>query len=392
MRIGIFTDAYLPHISGVTTSIFMLVSGLREKGHEVYIITTTVSSKKDIDDPYVIRLKGMIIPRKGLAAFRLVPFTAAHIKRIEALDLDLMHVHTEFSIGSVAVHLKDKHNLPMVFTVHTMYEEYLHYVSGFLNKFFRGPLMHYLKKLMSRFIKRAEVTLTPTEKVKDLMLSYNIKGNYKIVPTGLDLSKFEKEKYTEAEVSALKEEIGIPKDKFVCLFIGRMSAEKSIDVLIEGFSKINHENAVFVLVGDGPYKHVLEQKVKTMKLEHKFYFTGLVDWGKIGLYYQLGDVFLNASVTETQGLTYIEALAASLPVIVKYDECLKEVVQENENGLFFHNNKELPVLLNMLIQFPDVKNKLKQNARVSIEKYSQECYTISALLAYEEAIKINKAK
>ncbi|MFA7376353.1 MAG: glycosyltransferase family 4 protein [Acholeplasmataceae bacterium] len=391
MRIGIFTDAYLPHVSGVTTSIYMLVQGLRSKGHEVYIITTSVSSKKDIDDPYVIRLKGMIIPKKGLQAFRLVPFTAAHIKRIEALDLDIMHVHTEFSIGSVAVHLKDKHNLPMVFTVHTMYEEYLHYVSSFLNKFFRRPLMHYLKKLMTRFIKRAEITIAPTQKVLDLMKSYKIEGDYHIVPTGINLSKFESDKYTKEQVDDLKASIGIPNDKFVCLFIGRMSAEKSIDVLLDGFSKINHENAVFLLVGDGPHRHTLEEKAKTLKIQDKCYFTGMVDWEKIGLYYQLGDVFLNASVTETQGLTYIEALAASLPLLVKYDQCLEDVVKENDNGLFFRNNKELPVMLNMMIQFPDVKNKLKENARKSIEKYSQECYTNSALSLYEEAIKKNKA-
>ncbi|PKK85541.1 MAG: glycosyltransferase family 4 protein, partial [Tenericutes bacterium HGW-Tenericutes-8] len=236
MRIGLFTDAYLPLISGVTTSIYMLAEGLRTQGHEVYIITT--SAANTVEDPYVIRLKGMPIPKRGLKTFRIVPFTAAHIKRIHSLNLDVMHVHTEFSIGSVAVHMRDKHSIPMVFTVHTMYEEYLHYVSKFLNKFFRRPLMHYLKKLMKRFILRADVTITPTQKVMDLMKSYNIPGHYEIIPTGIQLDKFKRENYDPNKVLELKASLGIKADEFVYLFLGRVSREKSIPVLLDAFAEI----------------------------------------------------------------------------------------------------------------------------------------------------------
>lgn len=390
MRIGLFTDAYLPLISGVTTSIYMLAEGLRAQGHEVYIITT--SAANTAEDPYVIRLKGMPVPKRGLKTFRIVPFTAAHIKRIHALNLDVMHVHTEFSIGSVAVHMRDKHGIPMVFTVHTMYEEYLHYVSKFLNKFFRRPLMHYLKKLMKRFITRADVTITPTQKVMDLMKSYNIPGQYEIIPTGIQLDKFKRENYDENKVKALKASLGINPDEFVYLFLGRISREKSIPVLLDAFAEISNDvKAKFLIIGDGPAMSELKDKVKRLKIEDKVIFTGFIKWTEVGLYYQLGDAFLNASVTETQGLTYIEALAASMPVIVKYDSCLLEVIDEFNNGLFFRDNKELPLLLRQIYELPELRNKLTKNATKSIEKYSQECYASSALKAYEKAIQMKKA-
>jgi 1,2-diacylglycerol 3-alpha-glucosyltransferase len=389
MRIGLFTDAYLPQISGVTTSIYMLAEGLRSLGHEVYIITT--SAANTVEDPYIIRLKGMPIPKKGLKSFRIVPFTSAHIKKIHALNLDVMHVHTEFSIGSVAVHMRDKYEIPMVFTVHTMYEEYLHYVSKFLNKFFRRPLMHYLKKLMKRFIRRADVTITPTQKVLDLMKSYNIDGHYEIIPTGIQLDKFKRENYEESRILELKKSLGIEND-FVYLFLGRISAEKSIDVLLDAYSQVAKEQkSKFLIIGDGPAMSQLKDKVKKLKIEDRVIFTGFVKWTEVGLYYQLGDVFLNASVTETQGLTYIEALAASMPVIVKYDSCLLEVIDEFNNGLFFRDNKELPLLLRQVYEVESLRTKLSENASKSIEKYSQECYSSSALKAYEYAINMKKA-
>lgn len=389
MRIGLFTDAYLPQISGVTTSIYMLAEGLRSLGHEVYIITT--SAANTVEDPYIIRLKGMPIPKKGLKSFRIVPFTSAHIKKIHALNLDVMHVHTEFSIGSVAVHMRDKYEIPMVFTVHTMYEEYLHYVSKFLNKFFRRPLMHYLKKLMKRFIRRSDVTITPTQKVMDLMKSYNIDGHYEIIPTGIQLDKFKRENYEESRILELKKSLGIEND-FVYLFLGRISAEKSIDVLLDAYSQVAKEQkSKFLIIGDGPAMSQLKDKVKKLKIEDRVIFTGFVKWTEVGLYYQLGDVFLNASVTETQGLTYIEALAASMPVIVKYDSCLLEVIDEFNNGLFFRDNKELPLLLRQVYEVESLRTKLSENASKSIEKYSQECYSSSALKAYEYAINMKKA-
>ena len=223
------------------------------------------------------------------------------------------------------------------------------------------------------------------------MLSYNIPGNYKIVPTGINLEKFKSETYKEEDVLKLKESLGL-KDEFVCLFIGRVSSEKSIDVLLKGFRQINNENMKFLIVGDGPYMGELKDLVKKLNLEDKVILTGMVDWELVGLYYQLGDCFLNASISETQGLTYIEALAAGLPLLVKYDQVLEAVLTDGYNGLFFHKDEELPSLIERLKEDKKLKEELSKNALLSVKKYSQEEYAKNVLKTYEEAIKLKQEK
>lgn len=394
MRIGIFSDAYKPLVSGVTTSLQMLVEGLKQQGHEVFVITVSAKGAKeyDKDHPYIYRIKGMPIPKKGLTSYRFVRNSKKHLKYIESLNLDVIHVHSEFTIGSVAIKVKKKLDIPMVFTVHTMYEEYLFYVSKFLTKLFRKSFMKALKKLMARFILSSEVTLTPSEKIKDLMLSYNIDGNYKIVPSGIDLSKFKKSNYKEEDIKNLKISLGIKENEFVCLFIGRISNEKSIDVLIDGFAASKNENMKFLVVGDGPAMSKLESQIKKLDLKDKVILTGMIPWEQVGLYYQLGDCFLNASISETQGLTYIEALAAELPLVVKYDKVLEAVVEDSYNGLFFKDNNELPALLNKIYKTPELLIELKKNTLISVKKYSREVYAENALNAYAEAIEINKTR
>ena len=213
-----------------------------------------------------------------------------------------------------------------------------------------------------------------------------------VVPTGIQLEKFKSTNHDKEKVLALKESLGIKKDEFVYFFLGRISKEKSIDVLLDAFAKIEKDvEAKFLIVGDGPAMSELKDRVKKLKIESKVIFTGFVNWTEVGLYYQVGDAIINASVTETQGLTYIEALAASLPVIVKYDACLLDVINDNDNGLFFRNNEELPLMMKNIYADKDLSARLKENASKSIEKYSQECYASNALKAYNRAIEINKA-
>lgn len=393
MKIGLISDAYYPITGGVSTSLLMLKEGLVELGHEVYVITTTTKGYKeyDKDASKMIRIKGIPVPMKGLRHFRIIPFVGRFVKQIKKLELDVIHVHTEFSMGALGKKIRDKTKVPMVFTVHTAYEEYIHYVSKTIDRYFHNKMRNNVIRLMRSYIRRANVTIVPSEKTKTLMLGYNIEGNYRVVPTGIEMSKFYAKNYTSEQVSNLKKSLGIT-DEFICLYVGRISEEKSIDVLIKGFKKSNHEKMKLLIVGDGPYMANLKALVKKENLDDKVIFTGMVNWDLVGLYYQLGDVFLNASLSETQGLTYIEALASGLPLIVKYDKVLENVVTDEYNGLFYHNNDELPSLINKLFENKDLSNKLKENAYKSVKKYSKEEYAKNATNVYLEAIELNKQK
>ncbi|NLN50362.1 MAG: glycosyltransferase family 4 protein [Acholeplasmataceae bacterium] len=390
MRIGLFTDSYNPYVSGVSTSLFMLAEGLRKLGHEVFVITTTSKGAKEYDKnyPYIIRFKGIPIPKKGLKMFRYIPFTRRHLKKISQLNLDVIHVHTEFSMGGLALRFKKQNNLPLVYTVHTMYEEYLHFVSKILAKINPKWMLTGVKKLMRKYISKAEVTIVPSRKIKELMHSYQIEGDYQIVPTGIDLTKFQQKMYKKEDVNKLRNSLGIKDDEFVCLFVGRISIEKNIEVLLKGFKKLNCENTKLLIVGSGPHLKNLKELTKKLEIGNKVIFTGLVPWDEIGPYYQIGDVFLNASKSETQGLTYIEALAAGLPLIVKYDKVLETVVEDQVNGLFFYKAEQLPKLIQKISQNKKLALQMAKDAVESVEKYSQENYALNALNVYKKAIEI----
>ncbi len=389
MRIGIFTDSYKPYISGVSTSVFMLAEGLIKEGHEVFVITTTYKGYKEYDKDYnyIKRIRGVKLPRRGAGFLKYVPFVNRHLKMIKKLNLDVIHIHTELKMGTLALNAKEKFNIPVVYTVHTMYEEYMHFVSKILARYYQRPLMGIVKYLMRKFITNADLTIVPSQKIKDLMLSYEIEADYNIVPTGINLDQFKRETYKEEDILKIKENLNLKEDEFICLYVGRISIEKDIDMLIEGFKEIEDEKIKFIIVGGGPHLKDLKDKVAKYKLEDKIIFTGLVSWFDIGLYYQIGDVFLNASISETQGLTYIEALAADLPLIVRYDKVLEDVVTDGENGLFFYKQEEIKDKILQLYNDEKLRETLKENAGISVVKYDQETYVKSAYKIYERAIK-----
>ena len=322
MKIGIFTDAYSPLVSGVVTSVRMLEVGLTNLGHDVYIITNKVKNSPKDESDHIIRFNGLYIPKKALKDFRLFPVTRRRIKKVLDLELDVLHVHTEFSMGRLARAIARETNTPLVYTVHTMYEDYIHHVTAFGARYFHKSFMKAVKRMINGFVSEAAEIILPTLKVEETMRRYNLHGSFNIIPTGINLTKFYKENYAIEDVNALKAKLGI-NDELVFLFVGRVAHEKSLNVIIDEFSKVApYKKAKLLIVGDGPAMKDIKKQIEELKLKDKVILTGMVPWSDVGLYYQVGDVFVNASLTETQGLTYIEALAASLPVVVKFYTCL----------------------------------------------------------------------
>lgn len=389
MRIGILTDSYKPYVSGVVTSIFVLAEGLIKQGHDVYIITPKYKGYKEYDKNYAYIKRiggGIVLPKKGTRFLRYVPFVGRKLKMIKDLNLDVIHVHSELTMGKLAIKARRKLGIPLVYTVHTMYEEYMHFVSKFLAKHFPKLLLKIVKKVMKSHILNSDVTIVPTKKIKDLMLSYEIKSDYEVVPTGIILDSFKKETYKKEDIINLKNKFSLSEDDFICLFVGRISLEKDIDVLIDGFKEIQNEKIKFVIVGGGPYLKDIKERVKKENLTKQIIFTGIIPWQDIGLYYQLGDVFLNASVSETQGLTYIEALAAEIPLIVRYDKVLEDVLIDGKNGFFFHKTTELPEKILKLYENKELFKEIKNNTLKSVLKYDDKVFIENILNVYKKAI------
>lgn len=387
MRIGIFTDTYPPYINGVSTSIVMLKGALEKLGHEVFIVTVNNEnlSYKYEDDNKIIRLPGIPI---GIYDYRLTGiYPVRVINKIKNWNLDVIHSQTEFGVGTFARLIAKQMNIPIVHTYHTMYEDYVHYITkGYFNGTSK-KIVEYLTKFYCD--KTATELIVPTKKAYDLFKDkYKVDRNVHIIPTGIEIDRFYRENFKISQILELRRKLSIQEDDFVILFVGRLGKEKSVDVLIEGEKEIikKHRNVKLLIVGDGPDMGHFKKMVKEYHLEKNVIFTGKVPYDDIPLYYEAADLFATASKTETQGLTVIEAMAASLPVLAINDDSFRIVVVDELNGYLFEDLKDYLKKVDYLVNNQKVLSKMSKQARVSAETHSSKYFAERVLDVYKTAI------
>lgn len=387
MRIGIFTDAYEPHTSGVTTSIKMLKQSLENMHHEVYIVTANLENHKFKYDENnkIIYIPGI---KTGIYNTRLTKiYSKKAMAIIKNWNLDIIHSQTEFGIGMFSRIVAKKLNLPVVHTYHTLYEDYVYYVT-------HGLFDNLGKKLVIKITKyfcdkKCDELIVPTDKIKDLFVNkYQIAKNINVIPTGIDTTKFELNKSIKENISKIKKKLKLKDTDFIIGSVGRIAKEKSFDKLINASKKLidKDKNIKLVIVGDGPELDNLKKLVKNLNLEKNIIFTGLVNYDMIPSYYNLFDIMTSFSKTETQGLTIIEALAASTPVICINDTSFEDMIQNKYNGYLFNNENEF---INNVLTFKNdkiIQKEMKVNAKNSIYKYSKEVFASDILKIYSKAI------
>ena len=388
MRIGIFTDSYTPFINGVTTSVLMLKKGLEKKGHTVYVVTVNNENMKyKLDEKgKVLRLPGVPI---GIYDYRLTgiyPLKAINI--IKKWNLDVIHCQTEFGVGTFARIIAKQLNIPLVHTYHTMYEDYIHYITkGYFNKTGK-KIVEYLTLFYCD--KTATELVVPTKKAYELFKEkYKVDRNVYIVPTGIEVEKFYLENNKQLNIVKKRESLGLKRDDFVILFVGRIGSEKNVELLLTSMRYIvnNCPKAKLLIVGDGPDLNKYKTFVKKQGLEENIIFTGKVPWESIAEYYLISDVFTTASKTETQGLKVIEARAASLSVGGIIDESFTNTVIDNLNGKIFKNKRGYKKAIIELYNDPKELKRLSKQARLSADMHSSKYFVESILDVYKIAIK-----
>lgn len=369
MNVGLFTETYYPEINGVATSVYMLKKELEKRGHNVYVFTTKTPGAPE-HEYNVFRVPS--IPFALITERRVGLFYQPKLANIiRKLNLDIIHTHTEFSLGIFGRIMARELRLPIVHTYHTIYEDYTHYLTHI------QALDRRAKSFVRTFSKiccnTVEQVLVPTQKTKELLLKYSVHKDIFVVPTGIDLGKFEPDNYTKEEVDRLKEKYEIKEDEKVLLYLGRVSQEKNLQEVIRAMPEYMNlrPNVKFVIVGSGPDKEKLEELVKEYHISDRVIFTGAQPWDIIGLYYRMGDVFVSASQSETQGLTYIEAMASGLPVVAKKDKCLDDILEEGYNGYTFTDKEGLHCALDCVL-FRNQNTDFSKNAMDKVRKYSTQ--------------------
>lgn len=385
MNIGIFTDAYYPQVSGVVTSTFILKNELIRLGHSVTIITV---AHPDVEEEEgIMRLPSIpffLLPsqRVGMIYSRKI------MNKIKKLDLDIIHTQTEFSIGIFGRIVAKRLDIPVVHTYHTMYEDYIHYVSrGIMLK----PASQFAKKVSKLYCRDCSAIIVPTLKVKDALQHYGLLRHIDIIPTGVDIEPFKRTNYNEDLIQDEKKSFGINETEPVVLFIGRLAKEKSVDIIINSMKEliVKIPNCKLLVVGDGPERENLEDLVRSLDIEKSVVFTGEKPWAEIGRYYQMGDVFVGASLTETQGVTFTEAMAAQIPVVAKYDKNLDDLIQDKINGRIFYNDEDLAEILLEVLMDKEECVAMVKNAYDGIEPLSSKCFGESVERVYMEVEKQN---
>ncbi|PHV70671.1 1,2-diacylglycerol 3-glucosyltransferase [Sporanaerobium hydrogeniformans] len=382
MNIGIFSDTYLPQVNGVVSSIVTLEKELRKQGHNVYVFTIShPDAEKDTKDVYRLASLPFIFLKEQRVG---IMYSNRMLRKIKRLKLDIVLSQTEFSLGIFAKLVAKRLEIPIVHTYHTMYEEYMHYVSKGIEL---SPKI--ARKYSKSFCNGVDGVVAPTKKTERLLKNYGVKKPIRIIPTGIDFSPFDQKAYSVDEINNLKQLFNIPLDQPIILFIGRVAKEKSIDVIIEAMSLLLPEvpQAKLVIVGDGPARLELEELANNLGIRQAVIFTGMQPWSSIGKFYQIGDVFVSASVSETQGLTFAEAMASSLPVVAKEDESVAGLIRDDYNGCLFHTPQELSRILQKLLSDPSYRQKLGENAVHSVKPLSAEVFGHNAETFYQDILK-----
>lgn len=262
---------------------------------------------------------------------------------------DVIHSQCEFFSYQFASHISKKTGAPIVHTYHALYEQYVTYVlpSQRLGEYFIG-------KLSKMRLKHADVIVAPTQKVEHVLRNYGIQNSIQVIPSGIALEKHKGQMPAE-ERQARRQALGIPEDHTVLLNLGRLGTEKNLTELLQLLSvELTHNKKVTLLiVGDGPARQELEEMADHLGIRDHVVFTGMVPPDEVHTYYQLGDIFVSASTSETQGLTYVEAAANGLPLLCRRDPCLDEVLIEGSNGYEYEAESEFCSLLDTILQNPE---------------------------------------
>jgi 1,2-diacylglycerol 3-alpha-glucosyltransferase len=380
MRVLLATDLYLPAINGVVTSTVSLKKSLEELGHEVKVLTL---SKEDyIDEEADIYAVSSFNVNKIYPGARVRFFNdRTALKTMIEWHPEIIHTHSEFSTFRMAKFIAQFLNIPIVHTYHTIYEDYTHYFSP--NKKTGRKLVSIMTR---KVLNNVTEVIAPTEKVYNLLENYGVTQPISTIPTGIQLSRFTHE-YSNADCLALRQKYNIPVEAFLLISLGRLGKEKNIEEIINYLAR-KENDIYFLIVGDGPNRESLADLTKETEISARVIFTGMIKPEHVPLFYQTADLFVSASTSETQGLTYIEALASGIPALCRLDESIENVVINGETGYQYQTFDEFWGYLNVFLNDAGKYQHMATAARkLALENYSSKSFGQSVEKVYKQAIK-----
>lgn len=385
MRIAIFTETYFPFISGVVTHIQTLKEGLEAHGHEVLIVTTNPKAtchyiKDDI-------LYCPAIPLKRIYGYGVSnPLNLQRLRIIQEFDPDVMHIHTEFSMGIFGLFAARKLKKPVVYTLHTMYDDYMFYVAPerFQNQV--KPVAHFYFRNVAR---RATEIIGPSAKVVEYLRRCGVERHINIVPNTVDLSDFLPENVPTQSVREIRDRLGIREGDTALCFVGRLGKEKSIDVMIQYFAEHfkGDENFKLFIIGEGPERANLQRQIEESGVAAQVKLLGKIDHELLPPYYHACNLFCTASLSEINSISMLEAMASGLYVVQRLDVYNKDQITPGVNGNLFTNSEEMASLLREQAALtPAQRTERRKGVTEFTQRYGRDEFIRAILNIYERAV------
>lgn len=388
MRIAIFTDTYPPYVNGVSTSCFNLAKVLKAHGHDVLVVAPrpTKGKLELVDD--VLYVPGAYLKR--YYGFRMTNiFANKPVKIIKKFKPDIIHNQTDWTIAVMARRVAKKFRLPIVYTYHTNYEDYTYYVV-------REAFDNLAKKLVRTYTmaiaNRMTEFITPSDKTKDYMRQSGSDVYINVVPSGIDFSIFKDSSIDKEKTEQYKKEHSITDKTKVFLILGRLAKEKSMDVSLRGIAayhkKHPKEDIKVLIVGDGPAREELHMLVDELGINKLVIFVGEVGALEVPFYYHLAQIYTSASITETQGLTFMEAMAAGNIVLARFDHNLEGTIINGQTGFFFTDDDSFASQVeHIFMMSEEEKNSVLNAAYQIVDRYSIDNFYKNIMRVYNRAIR-----
>jgi glycosyltransferase involved in cell wall biosynthesis len=375
MHIAHFTNTYKPNINGVVRSISTFRDALTRMGHQVFVFAQETRGYED-REPFIFRYPGIEIPRYDYS-FSL-PVSPYIDWVLPALKPDVIHSNHSVLLGQVAVEKSEKHDIPLVFTLHTRITQYS-YMLPFSQVFIQGMMIESL----ARYIERCQHVVTPSDNIRQMLANYCGVDKSTTIPTGINLAP-----YQDADGAPIRRKYGLEL-KRVLVTNGRLSMEKNWKTLLAAVAPVfqKYDDVRLLMIGDGPLRHELESYMEQLGIRERVIITGLVPFDDIPAHLKAGDIYCFASVSETQGLVTMEAMAAGLPIAAVRATGSRDVVEEGVQGLLTQNDSDaLARAILRLLEDSPLRDRLRSAAVEKARQFDSSIQAEKMLTVYEKAI------
>lgn len=380
MKIGIFTNNYLPNSYGVSGSVESFRKEFEVFGHEVYIFAPRWKEYKD-ENPQVFRYPAFETNVKIKFPIA-IPYSSKISKILDNLKLDIIHSQHPNLLGSAAARWAKKKNIPLVFTWHTLYDQYAHFAPFVPKKL----AMWFMIQNARNYANKCDQIVVPTPSVREILKKWGVTNkNIVAIPTGVEEEQFE-----NPDRTVIREKYGVKGDEILLFVMTRLTEEKNMEFLVDAALEIirNNKNAKFMVCGDGNLKNTLEKKVADAELGEKIVFPGIVSNSEKKNYYAAGDIFAYASKSETQGMVLTEAMYSGLPIVAVKATGVRDIIENDKTGFLVSEDKEeFANAVQKLIDDESLRKKFGEKAKkIAREKYTARVCAEKMIEVYEKVI------